>query len=125
MTGMLRRFLVHPGENGGGWVVWDTQLNAIRHTADSRSKAEQHAADLEVHYDAWGMRPAAGVRRPDRPLDVDQAIWQHVGRLDCWIRDRVDDALTPRFGWWGRVRTDDGHYLWIPARGLRPSSQPD
>lgn len=122
MSDLPRRFHVQPATDGDGWVVWDTQINAIRHTAIHRPLAEQHAADLEVQYDAWGMRPAAGIRRLEHPIDVDQAEWHPAGRLDCWIRDRADDALTPRFAWWGRVRTDGGTYLWLPAGDLRPSS---
>ncbi len=114
------RFVVQPGPDGGTWVVWDTVLHALRSTGQTRVRAEQVAADLEVQYDTWGLRPATSIRTVQPAIDVDTAIWQPAGRLDGWVRDRADQsALAPRLGWYGRVRTDDGRYLWIPAMNLR------
>ena len=115
-----RRFLVQTGETGS-YTVWDTVLHAVRHTSRDQLQAEREAADLELRYDAWGLRTAAAVRPVQPVVDVD--TWQPVGRLDYWLRERVDQSLVPRFGWYGRVRTDTG-YLWIPAEHLRRSETP-
>ena len=113
-----RRFVVRRDDDGT-WGVWDTVINAARATGLDQARAEQQAADLELQFDAWGPRPAPSVR-PVRPsIPVHAADWKPAGMLDHWIRVRADESLIPRFGWYGRVRTDTGTYLWLPADDLR------
>lgn len=119
-----RRFVAQPDDTGHSYTVWDTVLHAFRTTGQTRAQAEQLAADLELQYDAWGPRPAAAIRPVKPAVDVDVAVWQPAGRLDCWLRERIDQSLTPQFGWYGRVRTIQSHYLWLPAENLRQTGKP-
>lgn len=113
-----RRFVVRHADDGT-WGVWDTMINAARSTGLDRARAEQHAADLELQFDAWGPRPGPSVRAVRPAVPVDGADWKRAGLLDHWIRVRADQSLVPRFAWYGRVRTDDGTFVWLPAEDLR------
>jgi hypothetical protein len=117
-TGMPRRFLARLCDDGSVGV-WDCAINAWRSAGQNQAQAEQHAADLELQFDAWGPRPAQAVRRVQPPVAVDNASWQPAGLLDHWIRVCADDSFVPRFAWYGRVRTESGAHLWLPAEDLR------
>ena len=126
MTSQLpRRFVIR--DTGSGRVgVWDTVVNAWRSTNQTRPDAERDAADLELRFDAWGIRPAHTIRPVTPAIDVDLATWQPAGLLDYWIRVRTEASLVPSFAWYGRIRTPEtGSYRWLPAAELRRSVGPE
>jgi hypothetical protein len=53
-------------------------------------------------------------RAVDPPIQVESATWSAVGKLDWWVRERLE--------WFGRVRGLDGRQRWIRAADLRPSN---
>lgn len=116
-----RRFLVRRCDDGSSGV-WDTVINAWRATGLDPTRAERQAADLELQFDAWGPRPVNSLRAVRPPVEVDVEKWQPAGLLDYWLRARIEESLVPRFAWYGRIRRDDGSYLWQPADSLRRSA---
>ena len=49
--------------------------------------------------------------RSNRPTVVESATWTAAGELDFWVRNRGE--------WWGRVRGQDAHHVWVKAADLR------
>jgi hypothetical protein len=52
-------------------------------------------------------------REVDPPIQVEMASWSPGGRLDWWVKERLE--------WCGRVRGADGRQRWIRAGDIRPA----
>jgi hypothetical protein len=54
-------------------------------------------------------------REVDPPIQVDMAAWSSAGRLDWWVKERLE--------WFGRIRGADGRQHWIKAADIRPAGR--
>lgn len=107
---MVGRFKVRP--DGDGYGVWDGAANGWRARDLTEREAHRAAADLEVQYDAYGVRPAETVRQVQPPRPVERVMWLAGGVVEAWVRQRE--------GWYGLVRASGGQLSWVPGNELRP-----
>lgn len=109
---MTGRFSTRLPDGGGDhdWLIWDNAANGERGSGLTERGARDLAAELELQYDAHGLRDASTVRRVDPPVPVE--AFQPAGRLDAWVRENGE--------WVGRIRSRDGEYSWIRHTDLRP-----
>ena len=113
-----RRFVVRQADDGT-WGVWDTVINAARSAGQDQARAEQHAADLELQFDAWGPRPAPSVR-PVRPADPGRHRRLATGR-DARPLDPGPRRPIPRPPV-RLVRTSPNRYRHLPVAARRRSA---
>ena len=114
-----RRFVVRHADDGT-WGVWDTVINAARSppartgrgpsSTPPTSSSSSTPGDHDPHHQSG---------RSDPPSPSTAPTGSRPALLDHWIRVRADDSLVPRFAWYGRVRTDAGTFVWLPAEDLR------
>ena len=67
-----------------------------------------------MRFDDLDQRNPEDRREVNPPIPVELATWSAAGRLDWWVKERLE--------WFGRVRGPDGRQKWIKASDLRPAT---
>jgi hypothetical protein len=104
----------HRHVGSGVWGMWDGGVMSWRATDLAEDDARQQAADLNVTFNQYGQRDQADRKEVSPPIEVESATWSAAGDLDYLVKERQE--------WWGRVRRQDLHHVWIRAVDLRTAN---